>query len=577
MPLILTVIKGPDRGRRFELPDNEPQQIGRSSESLRLGDHTISRCHAELTPDMGRWVIRDLGSANGTFVNGVRVSGSRVLQPGDQIRTGNTLLLFGEEATEQRRNSVRVARPDEMDAHVEAAVPSNDDSMIMAVPEPGEAAEYQLRVIYDLLSVLGSALDRQTLLERAMDVIFEHFQPDRGFILLQESPEQRPDPVVVRHRLAPRSNEEGEITVSRTIVQHVLRQGEGVLSSNAMSDQRFASGDSVQQYGIRSAVCVPIKFKDNLFGVIHLDSKMANYTFTEDQLRLLTAIGVQVGLALTNMQLYEERVSRERLAAVGETVASLSHSIKNIIQGLRGGAEVVELGLRKEAMNVVRNGWAIVARNLERISNLTMNMLTFSKQRKLDPVMTNINTLLQEIVDLTEHQFEAQKVALLTEFDDCMPPIPLEASGIHQAVLNLLNNALDAVEPESGVVTLSSHYDSENHEVHMRVSDNGHGLNEEARSQLWQPFFSTKGLRGTGLGLAVTRKVVQEHGGRIEVDSEIDVGTSFTIILPATGPPREMVDTMPPETASSSAHGTAAPTPSPAERGGGQAEASHEQ
>ncbi|MEM1447312.1 MAG: FHA domain-containing protein, partial [Planctomycetota bacterium] len=80
--LILTVIQGPDKGRRFELPDHEPQQIGRSSEALPLTDQTISRRHAEMTPDAGRWILRDLGSSNGTFVNGVRVTEARTLQPG---------------------------------------------------------------------------------------------------------------------------------------------------------------------------------------------------------------------------------------------------------------------------------------------------------------------------------------------------------------------------------------------------------------------------------------------------------------------------------------------------------------
>ena len=91
---ILTVLKGPDKGRQHELPDGEPQQIGRSSESLPLADQTISRRHAELTPDDGHWHINDLKSANGTFVNGVRVTERRLLQPGDQIRCGNTLFLF---------------------------------------------------------------------------------------------------------------------------------------------------------------------------------------------------------------------------------------------------------------------------------------------------------------------------------------------------------------------------------------------------------------------------------------------------------------------------------------------------
>jgi signal transduction histidine kinase len=366
-------------------------------------------------------------------------------------------------------------------------------------------------------------------------------------VLLQERPEDRPDPIVVRHRVEPQSAEEQQITVSRTIVQHTLRQGEGVLSSNAMADQRFSGGDSVQHYGIRSALCVPIKFKDRVFGVIHVDSKVANYTYTEDQLTLLTAIGVQVGLALSNIELYQQRLQRERLAAVGQTVASLSHSIKNIIQGLRGGAEVVELGMRKTDMNVVTNGWEIVARNLDRISNLTMNMLTFSKRRQPEPVLTNVNQLLQEVIALTERAYEGQNVALITEFDEDMPPVPVDPNSIHQAALNLLNNALEAVEPQAGVVSLTTKYDEAHQQMLLRVGDNGHGIDMETQQNLWQPFYSTKGLRGTGLGLVVTKKVVEEHGGTIEVDSSPGKGTTFTITIPTSGEGIPMVDTLNPD------------------------------
>ncbi len=515
------------------LPLNEPQMIGRSSESLPLADQTISRRHAELTPDDGRWFIRDLQSANGTWVNGQRVMDRRLLQPGDQIRTGNTLFVLGREAPKPTRTyGVRVAKPGEIDSHVEATAASNDDSMIMAVPEPSEAAVLQLKVIYELTTLIGTITDRQPLLDEVMNVIFEYFQADRGFILLQDRPTDRPDPVVVRHRLLPKDKLEGQITVSRTIVQHVLKNAEGVLSSNAMSDRRFSTGDSVQRYGIRSALCAPIKFKDRTFGVVYLDSQIANYTYTEDQLRLLTAVGVQVGLALNNEMLYAQRVQRERLAAVGQTVASLSHSVKNIIQGLRGGAEVVELGLRKGNMKIVGGGWEIVARNLDRISGLTMNMLAFSKRRKPELEMTNLAELLQEVVELVQRQFDAKKVALITELDQHLPPAPIDPSGVHQAVLNLLNNALDAVQPETGVVALRCSYDAELDTVRVQVTDNGQGIEPQERQQLFRPFHSTKGQRGTGLGLAVTRKIVEEHGGTISVDSTPDQGTVFTIALP---------------------------------------------
>lgn len=557
--LVLTVLQGPDKGRRFELPDHEPQMIGRSSESLPLNDATISRRHAELTPEGdGRWYLRDLGSSNGTFVNGVKVADRRVLRPGDQIRTGSTLIEYGDADGKKVKgpSPIRIARKGEIDINVERTVESSDDSMIMAVPEPSQAAEVQLRIIYQLISLIGSVMDRQELLEKVMDLIFEHFQADRGFILLADSgdPGEAPKPAVVRHRMVNAQGKPvagggaaaGPIEVSRTIVGYVMRKGVGVLSSNAMTDTRFAGGDSVQSYGIRSVMCVPIKFKDRLYGLVHLDSQVANYTYTDDQLLLLTAIGVQTGLALNNIRQYEERVRSERLAAVGQTVASLSHSIRNILQGLRGGAEVVELGLRKGNMPVTKNGWEIVARNLERIYELTMNMLAYSKQRKPEVEMTNLPQVLAEVCALVQKQYDSKHVALIQDYAQDLPPVPVDPGGVHQAVLNLLNNALDAVEPEAGVVSLRCAFDEDDAQVVIQVADNGEGMPENTKKRLFEPFHSTKGLRGTGLGLVVTKKIVDEHGGMIDVESEEGHGSTFTVRLPTTSGVAESAETQGP-------------------------------
>ena len=530
--LILTVIQGPNKGERFELPDNEPQLIGRSSEALPISDETISRRHCELTPDDGRWHLKDLDSSNGSFVNGIRVFGRCRLRPGDQIRTGNTLLLFGIEAMSARRDDVRSASRNEIAVNVESVVASKEDSTIMAVPEPTQSAVVQLKVVYELTQLIGSVVGRDELLERVMELIFEYFKADRGFILLQIPNQRQLDPVVVRHRVEPKKTDENQISYSRTIVQHVVAKGESVLSSNAMADQRFAGGDSVQSMGIRSAMCVPVKYKDQFYGVIHLDSQIVNYTFTEDQLRLLTAVGVHTGLALANAQLYASQLQRERLAAAGETVASLSHSVRNIIQGMRGGADVVELGLRKNSMKVVRGGWDIVARNLDRIYGLTMNMLAYSKQRQPELEMTNLNPLLEEVVALAQQQYDSKHVALITDLEPDMPPLPLDGVGIHQAVLNLLNNALDAVKAKTGVVILRSEIDSESQRARLTVSDNGVGISPENHDRLFEPFHSTKGLKGTGLGLVVTKKIVDEHGGSIVLDNSNGKGSSFILEFP---------------------------------------------
>lgn len=534
--LILTVLQGPDKGRRFEFPDDEPQQIGRSAESLPLTDQTISRRHAELTPDDGDWLLRDLGSSNGTFVNGVRLTKARKLQQGDQVRTGMTLMVFGEDRHNPHRDAVQTVGHGEIDVSLEASVAANDDSMIMSVPEPDQSAVFQLKVIYQLTGFIGNVTDKQDLFEKVMDVVFGYFQADRGFILVRDSDDEDPEPVVVRHRMGSAVSNTAEsnrpITVSRTIVRYVMGKGVGVLSSNAMNDTRFSSGDSVQAFGIRSAMCVPIKFKNRIYGVIYLDSKIANYTYTEDQLTLLTAIGIQTGLALANMRLTEARIKAERLAAVGQTVASLSHSIKNIVQGLRGGGEVVELGLRKQNMKVVNGGWEIVSRNLERVSGLAMNMLAYSKQRKPDFELANLTSILEDICELTQKQFDQKKVALLHDLATDIPPVPMDSGGIHQAVLNLVSNALDASEPEEGVVSVRSVFDEKNERVMVIVADNGHGMSQSFQKRLFEPFNSTKGYGGTGLGLVVTQKVIDEHGGKITVESAEDKGTTITLILP---------------------------------------------
>lgn len=528
--LILNVIQGPDKGKSFELPDNEPQLIGRSSEALPLGDLTISRRHAELTPDEGNWIINDLRSANGTYVNGIRIEAPYLLNPGDQIRTGATIFVFGR-TRPKKASSVRMVRQDQLEASVEKVIASNDDSVVLAVPEPSAQAVQQLSVLYEMMQLTGSIFDRKELLGRVMDLVFEHFEADRGFVLLQSDPEQRPEPFMIRYRQTPTSYAQERIMVSRTIVQHVMSRREGVLSSNAMTDKRFASGESVQAYGIRSAICVPLQFRDRLFGVIHIDSQVANYTFTEDQLRLMTAIGAQTGLALANAELYQQGLIQARLAAVGETVANLSHSIKNILQGMRGGAEVIELGIRREDLKVINNGWDILSRNLERIYDLSMNMLAYSKQRQPEMEMVNLPSLIGECIELVKVQCDRKKVALLTEIESDMPPIPADPSGLHQAIMNLLINAIDAVPSKDGVITLRVEYDSARSQVNISVADNGSGIQAEQWDQIFQPFYSTKGLRGTGLGLAVTKKIVEEHRGRIDLETAVGEGTTFRITI----------------------------------------------
>jgi two-component system, NtrC family, sensor kinase len=595
--LYLAILQGPDKGRTFELPDTEPQMLGRSSESLPLTDNTVSRRHAELTPDNGVWYLRDLSSQNGSYVNGVRVpSGQRQeLKAGDQVRVGMTLFSFGRIEPRQLER-VRVLRPDQVETNIERSLASNEDSVILALDAdhrggggPGGTAAglttglaamganssqqgvsasalSSLRAMYRLTTVLSAVGDREALLTAVMDLLFAELRPERGCILLSEpaiSAERGGEPVklgdletaavrvVKAGRMFVPGPHDEPISVSRTILQHTLSRSEGVLASNAMSDERFRKGDSVQRLSIRSALCAPVRAGDRTIGAIYVDSSVSANTFNPDQLSFISAIGLQTGLALSHLSLLSQRLQTERLATMGQTVASLSHSIKNILQGLRGGADVVEMGLKKDDLKVARGGWPILKRNLDRIIGLTMNMLAYSRPRPPEMELAKMGALLEDCAGLLAEQCRLRGVALIVDADADMPPVAIDAGQIHQALMNLMANAVEAVEPRTGVVTVRASFAPETPASTSRVAtepainkvtnrgtviieviDNGPGVPAEIERRIFEPFFTTKGARGTGLGLAVTRRIVQQHGGTIDLRTSAGKGTTFIVRIP---------------------------------------------
>ena len=550
--------------------------VGRESRNLPLTDNTVSRRHAELKPEDGEWQLFDLGSANGTYINGQRVYNPYKLKVGDQIRVGRTLLVFGAQPGVTRTSSGAVSLAGEeagMDSAIMHTVSSNDDSMVLAVPDPAAAALGNLKILYQLGASLGSSFGTDQVLEVVMDLVFEHVKADRGIILFRDEDEsQELIPKVVRRRdddkddarpdaknpktskgkspadkpAAPKPAEE-KIHASRTIINHVLSTGEGVLSSNAMADRRFSKGKSVHNLGIRSALCVPIKQRrlnvkaqaspdqssDEIIGVIYIDSSVKNYTYSPDQLRLLTFIGLQAGMAVQNATLYQQQLQAERLAAIGETTAALSHSIKNILQALRGGADVVEMGLNAANVPQATKGWRIVDRNLEKIYNLTMNLLAYSRPREPKLEMINPKVLIGECVELIASAANERGIMVVADVDADQPPVPMDPDGMHQVLMNLLSNALDAVDPQSGgLIRVVCRFDTENNQTVLEVIDTGAGIPSSMMKHMFQLFHSTKGNRGTGIGLAVAKKIVNEHDGSITVKSEAGKGTTFTIRLP---------------------------------------------
>jgi len=535
----LYALRGPDKGCTFQTGDDHVI-IGRLSDQVQLTDDSVSRQHAELHRTNGSWTISDHNSSNGTFLNGRRIFGPTPLQDGDQIKLGASILVFSGHASVERVDGPQKIRdlvdidsePAPGGSAILSAIAASDDSVILHPPESADQATAG-SVMYQLAEMMGTVGGIDAFLERLADLVFAHLTVDCLVILMPDASTGQMVPRAVRFRTRQR-RDRPRINTSQTIISHVRTRREGILCANAMTDNRFAvdgSQDSIHRLGLRSVICVPIIAHDEVLGVLHVDCSMSHHTYTQEHLRLAIAIGRMAGLVIENARLLEERVRHERLAATGEAVAHLSHEIRNILQGLRSGADVIESGLARDRVPMIRTGWGIIRRGIDRAVVLATNMLTFSKERAPRRQMTQLNQIVVDAVADAQAPADEKSVMLLTELDD-VPAISTDPHGVQQVVGNLLLNAIDAVPSGSGRVNVHTHYDPDAAAAILVVTDNGPGIEAKHRDLIFEPFFSTKGHAGTGLGLAAARKIVQELDGRIEVDGLAGEGAVFRVILP---------------------------------------------
>ena len=265
---------------------------------------------------------------------------------------------------------------------------------------------------------------------------------------------------------------------------------------------------------------IPIRFSGTILA--EKDREMGTVAFFQDLREI--------------KRLEKELVKSERLAAVGQTVAGLAHGIKNILHGLKGGSYLVDIGIQRNDTEKLKKGWDTIKRNIGRTSNLVMDLLSYSKEREPEYDLCRPNEIINDVCELLKDKAAENNIELRTEFDEAIGEVIMDGSVIHEAMLNLASNAVDACLFDEDVskkwqVRLKTELEPKN-VIKFEVSDNGAGMDQEVLQKLFTSFFSTKGHRGTGLGLMVTRKLIEEHQGRIEVASQLGVGTTFTVRLP---------------------------------------------
>lgn len=238
-------------------------------------------------------------------------------------------------------------------------------------------------------------------------------------------------------------------------------------------------------------------------------------------------------------KLEKEKLDAERLAAVGQTVAGIAHGVKNIIMGLEGGLYVVKSASKKQDPKLAEEGWRMLENNIMKISALIKDFLNFSKGREPHPRWVHPDQIARDVIALYEEAARKEGITLVADLMEGIEIAPMDPQEIHSCLANLVSNAIDACQmsdPPGGriVVSLWEKGDS----ILYEVLDNGCGMDYEVKKKVFTTFFSTKGMGGTGVGLLTTRKIVQEHGGKIEFESMAGQGARFTMVFPRNRLPR---------------------------------------
>jgi len=230
----------------------------------------------------------------------------------------------------------------------------------------------------------------------------------------------------------------------------------------------------------------------------------------------------------------EIKLLQNELAILGETIAGMSHAVKNILSGLEGGVYVLDSGLRSGKEDRIRVGWDMVKKNVAKVSELVKDILYASKEREPEYKECDPAQVLSEVFELYEGQANAKGIELVKDFEPEIGLARLDPNGLHSVLSNLISNAMAACSArkphDKHHIILGGRVSDQL--LHIQVTDDGCGMSEDVKDNLFRKFYSTKGTKGTGLGLVVTRKIVEEHRGRITVASRLGEGTTFSVEIP---------------------------------------------
>jgi two-component system, NtrC family, sensor kinase len=564
-----------------------PITIGRADDQgICIPHRSLSRQHARIEATGGRIFVTDLQSKNGTFVNGTQIRREE-LRPGDTLTLGDLVFLLTGEPPSPGAPGPSGQGPGSSDeprpqlTRALTRVPLKTLVRAASGAEPAEApsvgqaprARERMRILQEVAKLLSVTDDLEALPGRVLDLAFQILPVDRGVILLLDEASGRLEPRV--SKTAEGQAVRGPI-FSQNIVDFVLRRSVAALFSDAANDPRLNAADSIILGSIRASMCVPLKPRDEVLGVLYVDNVSMPGRFSEDDLDFLVAFAGQAALALENARLYrrieQETVQRmqlimdAKLASLASMVGGMAHELRNPLNFISNFASL-SVGLTEdladvltpyrghvtdasardmdEALSCLRVNVQKITEHGRRADALIQGMLQHARRSPGPREAVDLNALVAESVALGQGGMRGDPlpVRLDAGYDPAAGVLELIRAEVGRVVINIVDNALYAMRQkwrEQGaayVPVLQVRTLSRPEQVEVRLRDNGPGIPPESAGRIFDPFFTTKPPgQGTGLGLSLSHDIiVQGHQGTLRMETVPGEFTEFVITLPRRG------------------------------------------
>ncbi len=468
-----------------------PVTMGRQNHcDIVLTDSMISRSHLRIELENGQWWAEDLKSSHGTFMEDKPIT--RVLwKPGATIRLADGAYFITLRSETQGTN------------------------------------EINMQAILQTAHLLAEDAELDDILEQSLEKLLNISGTDRGFIMLLEVGE-----LVTKVQRGLGKELERNIQLSLSSVHSVFERGEPIWIHNVTDNEKLMSQQSIMDLQLKTILCLPLTLQGKRIGVVYLDSKRI---ITEPVDRpIFEAIVALCAIAIERARLSEENLRNQVLATVGQVASSIVHDFKNALFVVRGHAELLEVinpdGKSKHHVSKILEA-------VQRLSEMSMDVLDYAKVREPRREKVEMSMFLQSLVEAIRPHAADLGVTLKCEASPCASNI--EGPRFARVIENLLANALDAVgeKPDERIVIIA--WERVTGGIQIRVVDNGKGIPKKVLRRIFEPFFSYGKTKGTGLGMATVKKITEEHGGSIEVQSEEGEGTTVILTIPDHNPNQE--------------------------------------